>query len=48
MNGKPIREYKTAQVLQDENKYYGRNVSATVVDLCFNRDEMKTLPEARA
>ncbi|MCL1072997.1 major capsid protein P2 [Shewanella dokdonensis] len=48
VNGKPIREYKTAQVLQDENKYYGRNVSATVVDLCFNRDEMKTLPEARS
>ena len=48
VNGKAIREYKDAQALQDENKYYGRNVSATVVDLCFNRDEMKTLPEARS
>ncbi|MCL1038033.1 major capsid protein P2 [Shewanella submarina] len=48
INGRAIEEFKHGQSLQDENKYYLRNVAANVLDIHFKRDEMKTLGEARA
>lgn len=48
VNGKPILEFKDGQALANYNKYFGRNTAVGVLDLCFKRDEMKTLAEARA
>lgn len=48
VNGKPIREYKDGVELDNENQYYGYNVEAGTLDICFKREEMKTLAEARS